>query len=128
MAKIKGIYTVMITPFKESGEVDYKGLRANSEWLIGQGINGLLPLGSTGEFAAMEDDEKQKVAETVIDAACGRVPVVVGTTAETTEKAIKYTGQAKEIGATGVMILPYVLLQAEPGRDVRPLYAHRRCC
>lgn len=106
MAKIKGIYAVMVTPFNESGEVDYKGLRANSEWLIGQGIDGLLPLGSTGEFAALEDDDKRKIAETVIDAARGRVPVVVGATAETTEKAIEYTRKAKDIGAAGVMILP----------------------
>lgn len=100
------MYVVMVTPFKQNGDVDYAGLKSNVDWYIEEGIHGLLPLGSTGEFASLEDDEKKKVAETVMSAANGRVPVVIGATAETTEKAIEYTRFAKEIGAAGVMTLP----------------------
>lgn len=97
---------VSVTPFKQNGEVDYEGLRANVDWYIEQGVHGVLPLGSTGEFASLEDDEKKRVAETVVDQVNGRVPTIIGATAETTEKAIEYTKHAKEIGAAGVMILP----------------------
>ncbi|MCR4398181.1 MAG: 4-hydroxy-tetrahydrodipicolinate synthase [Firmicutes bacterium] len=106
MPAIEGVYTVMVTPFKRNGDVDYEGLKKNVEWQISRGIHGLLPLGSTGEFAGMEDDEKKQVAELVVQTANGRVPVAVGTTAETTEKTIALTRHAKEIGAVGVMILP----------------------
>ncbi|MGE5485063.1 MAG: 4-hydroxy-tetrahydrodipicolinate synthase [Ignavibacteriales bacterium] len=106
MADLKGVHVVSVTPFKQNGEVDYEGLRANVDWYIEQGVHGVLPLGSTGEFASLEDDEKKRVAETVVDQVNGRVPTIIGATAETTEKAIEYTKHAKEIGAAGVMILP----------------------
>ncbi len=106
MGRLYGVMTVMITPLKCDGSVDYEGFRKNIDWQIGQGIHGLIALGSTGEFAALEDDEKKSIAEFVMKAAGGRVPVIIGTTAETTEKTIQYTRHAKSIGADGVMILP----------------------
>ncbi|HHY37438.1 MAG TPA: 4-hydroxy-tetrahydrodipicolinate synthase [Clostridia bacterium] len=106
MQELRGVYVVSVTPMKENGEVDYEGIRHNVDWWISEGVHGLMPLGSTGEFASLEEDERKKIAETVMDAAAGRVPVVVGTTAETTKKTIEYTRHAKEIGAAGVLILP----------------------
>jgi len=106
MQKLQGVYVVMVTPFRADGEVDYEGIRKNVEWWISEGVHGIIPLGSTGEFASMEDHEKRKVAETVVETVGGRVPVVVGATAETTEKAIEYCRHAKEINAAGVMVLP----------------------
>jgi len=67
MAKrFRGTYTVMITPYDEDGRVDAAALRDFTEWQIAQGIHGLIPLGSTGEFLSLSDDEKVEVAETVI--------------------------------------------------------------
>jgi len=106
MQELRGVYVVCVTPMKENGEVDYEGIRHDVDWWISEGVHGLMPLGSTGEFASLEEDERKKIAETVMDAAAGRVPVVVGTTAETTQKTIEYTRHAKEIGAAGVLILP----------------------
>lgn len=106
MGKLQGVMTVMVTPLKSDGSVNYEGLKKNIDWQVDQGIHGLITLGSTGEFAALEDDEKKSVAEFVMKAAGGRVPVIIGTTAETTEKTIRYTKHAKAIGASGVMILP----------------------
>ncbi|MGE5485524.1 MAG: 4-hydroxy-tetrahydrodipicolinate synthase [Ignavibacteriales bacterium] len=106
MSSLKGVYVVSVTPFKANGEVDYEGLKSNIDWYIEEGIHGVLPLGSTGEFAALGEDERNKVAETVMAQVNGRVPVVIGATAETTEKAIEYARCAKEIGAAGVMTLP----------------------
>jgi len=102
----KGVYTVLVTPFESDGEVDYEGLRRNVQWQISQGVHGLVANGSTGEFCSMEDYEKEKVAATVIETSAGRVPVVIGASAEATQKAIFYAKNAKKLGADGVMILP----------------------
>ena len=71
MKTFRGTYTVMITPFTPAGEVDAEALRDFVDWQIGQGIHGLIPLGSTGEFLSLDDDEKILVAETVIAQAAG---------------------------------------------------------
>ena len=106
MGRLSGVMTVMITPLKSDGTVDYEGFQKNIDWQIAQGIHGLIALGSTGEFAALEDDDKKGIAEFVMKAVGGRVPVIIGTTAETTEKTIQYSRHAKAIGASGVMVLP----------------------
>ena len=106
MGKLTGVYVVLVTPFTKDGDVDYDGLRKNVRWLAGQGVHGVIPLGSTGEFASLDDDQKQRVTQTVIAAAGRKIPVVVGSSAETTEKAIHYVNQAKELGAAGALVLP----------------------
>lgn len=106
MTNIRGVYVVLVTPFLADRRVDHAGLRRNVEWLVGQGVHGLIPLGSTGEFASLEDQDKLKIVDTVMAAAGGKVPVVVGTTAETTEKAIQNTVQARQAGAAGALVLP----------------------
>ncbi|MGC8590528.1 dihydrodipicolinate synthase family protein, partial [Athalassotoga sp.] len=102
----RGVYTVLVTPFNSAGEVDYEGLQKNVEWQIQEGIHGLVVNGSTGEFASLEDYEREKSMVTVLDAVAGRVPVIVGVSAEATEKAIYYAKSAKKMGAQGVLVLP----------------------
>lgn len=106
MKNFNGIMTVLITPFDKNDEVDYKGLESNIEWLLEQGVHSLLTLGSTGEYASLEDEERYKVAECVVKAARGRVPVLVGTTCETQKRAIRFSKHAESIGASGVMLTP----------------------
>jgi len=106
MGKLRGVYVVLVTPFTTDGEVDYDGMSKNVKWLAGQGVHGVIPLGSTGEFASLNDEQKRKVTQTVIDTVAGRIPVVVGASAETTEKTIEYVAQAKELGAAGALVLP----------------------
>jgi len=106
-AGFRGSYTVMITPFTEDGSaIDEAGLRRFVDWQIEEGTHGLIPLGSTGEFLSQTDDERNRVAEIVIDAAAGRVPVLVGTAAEWTDACIRYSREAEALGADGVMIVP----------------------
>jgi len=102
----RGTYTVMITPFDAEGGVDLAATADFTEWQIAEGIHGLVPLGSTGEFLSLTDDEKAAVAETVIRKAAGRVPVLIGTGAESTDDVIRYSRQAEQLGADGVMIIP----------------------
>jgi 4-hydroxy-tetrahydrodipicolinate synthase len=106
MKTFRGAYTVMITPFTPAGEVDVAALRAFVDWQIVQGIHGLIPLGSTGEFLSLDDDEKVLVAETVIAQAAGRVPVLIGTGAEDTREVVRLSRRAEKMGADGVMIIP----------------------
>src|SRR5437868_3144287 len=106
MAQFPGIYVALITPFTESGEVDYLRLREHVDWLISNGIHGLVPTGSCGEYAALSDQERAQVVETIIKTTAGRVPVVVGTAAPSTAKALGWVKHAQELGAAGIMALP----------------------
>jgi 4-hydroxy-tetrahydrodipicolinate synthase len=106
MKSFRGTYTVMITPSTVAGEVDVAALRAFVDWQIREGIHGLIPLGSTGEFLSLDDDEKVLVAETVIAQAAGRVPVLIGTGAEDTREVVRQSRRAERLGADGVMIIP----------------------
>jgi len=102
----RGTYTVMITPYDEAGVVDARALAAFTDWQIREGVHGLIPLGSTGEFLSLSREEKTLVAETVIRAAAGRVPVLIGTGAEDTREVARASREAEQLGADGVMIIP----------------------
>lgn len=106
MAALRGTFTVMITPFDADGQLDLPATVDFVNWQIAEGIHGLVPLGSTGEFLSMTDAERQALAETVIETATGRIPVVVGTGAESTDDVIRYSREAEAMGADGVMIIP----------------------
>lgn len=105
----RGSHTVLATPFTADGSsVDVDALRRLVDWQIESGSHGLIPLGSTGEFLSVSDAERTQVVETVVEAADGRVPVLIGTADEWTDKAIRYSLEAQAIGADGMMIIsPY---------------------
>ncbi len=122
MTGFRGTYTVMVTPFDAAGAVDVPTLRRFVEWQIAQGIHGLIPLGSTGEFLSLSEDEHVLLAETVIRQAAGRVPVLVGTGAEDTRDVVRRSRRAEALGADGVMIIPP--FYCTPTED--ELFAHYR--
>lgn len=96
-----------ITPFTGDGRRVEEGvLREFVDWQIEQGVAGLIPLGSTGEFLSLTDPERRQVAKTVIVQARRRVPVVVGTGAESATDVIRYSLEAQELGADAVMVIP----------------------
>jgi len=102
----RGVFPAMITPMTESEELDLSKLEALVEYLIGAGVQGLIPLGSTGEFYALTSQERQKVLETVVRAAAGRVPVVAGVNAAATREVVQYAREAEALGAAGVLVAP----------------------
>lgn len=106
MTEFHGTYTVMVTPFSDDGSVNVAALRAFVDWQIAEGIHGLIPLGSTGEFLSLSDDEKELVAATVIEQAARRVPVLIGTGSEDTREVVRLSRRAEAMGADGVMIIP----------------------
>ena len=105
-ARFRGTYTVMITPFDAAGAVDLATLADFTEWQIAEGIHGLIPLGSTGEFLSLTEKERYAVARTVVETAAGRVPVLIGTGAEWTDTVVRDSLAAERMGAGGVMIIP----------------------
>ena len=106
MGRFEGVYVAIVTPFTSDYEVDYKRLTDLCDWLIQEGVNGLVPSGSLGEYATMTGEERAKVIHTVIAAAKGRVPVVVGSAAPSTRQAVEWVQFSKDAGAAGVMALP----------------------
>lgn len=106
MAKFEGVYVAVITPFKDSYEVDYNALVEHVDWMIQEGVHGVIPAGSVGEYASLTPEERAKVVETVVEAAGGRVPVIVGTGAPSTVQAVGWAQHAKDVGAAGIMALP----------------------
>ena len=107
MAEFCGSYTVMVTPFREDGRgIDEAATRRFVDWQIREGVPGLIPLGSTGEFLSVADDERTRLIEVLVDQARGRIPVVAGTAAEWTDVAVRYSREAERLGADGVMVVP----------------------
>jgi 4-hydroxy-tetrahydrodipicolinate synthase len=104
--KFRGVYSVTVTPFDADGALDLPALRRYIDWQVREGIHGLIPLGSTGEFLSMSDEERTAVVETVVATVARRVPVLIGAGAERTEDAIRYAREAEALGADGVMIIP----------------------
>lgn len=102
----RGSFTVMATPFAADGAVDLDALRRVVDWQVRQGSGGIIPLGSTGEFLSVTDDERADIVRASVDAADGRVPVLIGTADEWTDRAVKHSRQAEALGADGVMVIP----------------------
>lgn len=107
--KLEGAFTAIVTPFLPGGtEVDWAQLEANVEFQIENGINGLVPVGTTGECPTLSHEEHDKVIETVIRKAAKRVPVIAGTGSNSTQEAVRLTQKAKEAGADAALIVnPY---------------------
>ncbi|WP_119066348.1 dihydrodipicolinate synthase family protein [Aggregatilinea lenta] len=101
----RGIIPAMLTAYTADGDVDVDATKAFAEWLIGKGVHGLSPTGSTGEGAAMTDDERLVVIKATIEQAAGRVPVYAGIIHYSTKLAIKLATSAMDAGADGVMVL-----------------------
>jgi 4-hydroxy-tetrahydrodipicolinate synthase len=105
--EFKGAITALVTPFK-NGEVDEERYRAHVEWQIEQGINGIVPCGTTGESATLSHAEHKKVISICVDQAKGRVPVIAGAGSNNTREAIELTRYAKEAKAdAALLITPY---------------------
>src|SRR6185503_15284430 len=89
--KLEGVYSVLPTPFQANGDVDEASLRRVVDMFIAAGVSGVTALGVTGEVARLEDRERARVLEIVVDQVKGRIGVVAGTTADGTRTCIGYS-------------------------------------
>ena len=102
-----GAFTALVTPYKNNG-IDEEAYRALIEWQLEQGIDGLVPCGTTGESATLSHEEHKKVISICVDQVKGRVPVIAGAGSNCTSEAVDLTRYAKEAGADAALhITPY---------------------
>ena len=76
--KLEGVYTALVTPFTDDGKVDEKALRRLVDFQIEGGVQGLVPVGTTGESPTLDGEECRRVIQVVVEQARGRVPVIAG--------------------------------------------------
>ena len=115
-----GTYTALVTPFNRDGSVDYGKLRALVEWQIAEGVDGVVPVGTTGESPTLEYDEHHRVIGEVAQAAAGRIKVIAGTGANSTAEALMLTREALAQGVDGTLqVCPYYNKPSQEG-----LYRH----
>jgi len=99
----KGCGTALVTPFDDRGRIDFGALERLVEWQIQQGIDFLVPCGTTGESATLSGDERKAVTAAVVQKAGGRVPVVAGAGGNHTAKAVFWARDAEAAGADGIL-------------------------
>src|SRR5690554_5315920 len=105
---LSGIYPAMITPYAADGSIDEAGLREMADFLISKGVHGLHPCGTTGEAPLLSIDERKLVAETVIAAASGRVPVIIQVGHMYASVAADLARHAAAVGAAAFSVVtPY---------------------
>ena len=114
-----GSLVALVTPFK-NGQVDFDSLKKLIAFQIESGIDGIVPVGTTGECPTLTHDEHQQVIETVVKEVAHRVPVIAGAGSNSTAEAIQLTRFAKKIGADATLqVNPYYNKPTQEG-----LYQH----
>jgi 4-hydroxy-tetrahydrodipicolinate synthase len=122
VANLKGCGTAIVTPFREDGSIDEEALSRFVEFQVSEGIDFLVPCGTTGESATLSDDEKRRVIEIVLQAAQGRVHTVAGAGGNDTSHVIKLAREYERLGARALLsVSPYYNKPTQGG-----LYAHFR--
>lgn len=102
-----GSLVALVTPFR-NGKVDYKTLDELIDFQLESGIDGIVPVGTTGESPTLTHDENKKVIERVVKAVDGMVPVIAGTGSNSTAEAIDLTAFARKVGAdASLQVTPY---------------------
>jgi 4-hydroxy-tetrahydrodipicolinate synthase len=112
----QGAYTAIVTPFNRDGAVDYGKLRALIEEQLVARMDGLVPVGTTGESPTLDYDEHLKVITTCIETARKRCKIIAGTGANSTREALELTRHAQEAGAdASLQVTPYYNRPSQTG-------------
>jgi 4-hydroxy-tetrahydrodipicolinate synthase len=120
MTAVQGCGTALVTPFTDAGAVDLPALRALVDWQVAEGIDFLVPCGSTGEAATMDERERERVVASVVEVAAGRVPVMAGATSNDTARAVAEARRMCRLGVDYILsATPYYNKPTQEG-----LYRH----
>jgi len=108
MTNFGGAFTAIVTPMTESGEIDYEGFRRLVQFQIAEGIDGIVPMGTTGENPTLDEAEEDKLIEIAVKEAAGKIKVIVGAGSNCTKHMVKYVERAKKMGADAALVVtPY---------------------
>lgn len=119
---LRGLGTALVTPFLADGSLDRKTLESFVNWQIEEGVNFLIPCGTTGESPTLTHDEHLAVVEITVRTAAGRVPVVAGAGGNDTRKIISLIAELKKLGVDGILsVSPYYNKPTQEG-----IYQHYR--
>lgn len=119
---LRGSIVALVTPMHADGAVDWERLRKLVDWHVSQGTDAIVAVGTTGESATLGFEEHDLVVREVISAAAGRLPVIAGTGANSTEEAIRLTRDAHRDGADAcLLVTPYYNKPTQQG-----LYLHHK--
>jgi len=122
LTEFRGVYPAMTTPFHEDGSIDFETLRADARRLADAGVDGLVPVGSTGESATLSHDEHVEVVEAVIDAVDDDVPVIAGSGSNNTREALELSRRSADAGADALLLISPYYNKPEP----EGMYEHYR--
>lgn len=105
---LHGTFTALVTPFNADGSVDYGAFRSLVEWQVESGVEGVVPVGTSGESPTLDVKEHLKVVEAAVEAVAGRAKVIAGTGANCTAEAIALTREVKDAGVdASLQVTPY---------------------
>jgi 4-hydroxy-tetrahydrodipicolinate synthase len=116
--KLEGVLPAVVTPFDKHEEFNEPAFRSLVDWLIEQGITGIVPCGTTGEFSLMTQAERAKVIEVCVDQVNGRVPVIAGTGDTATKLVIDATRHALDVGADATIIVNPYYMKPKGGKGI----------
>ena len=120
-SKLKGIITAMVTPFRNDESLDARAAGTMAEWLLAHGVHGIFIAGTNGEFHLMDDDEKERLTHSVVQAVNGRVPVIAGAGCCGTAHTIELGKRLVAAGADYLSVVtPYYLVPNQ--NDLRAHY------
>jgi 4-hydroxy-tetrahydrodipicolinate synthase len=105
MADFHGVFPYLVSPVDGDGRVRDRVLGRLCEDLIASGVHGLTPLGSTGEFAYLNNTQRSDIVQATIEAARGRVPVVAGVASTSTSDAVAQAKSYQRLGADGILAI-----------------------
>jgi hypothetical protein len=124
MSTFSGVITALVTPFRRRRST--RALRRRADDQIANGIDGLVPVGTTGESPTLSFEEHVRVIKVVVETAKKRVPVIAGTGSNSTREAIELSQAAKESGADGLLLVTPYYNKPGQGSPLPPLQGHRR--
>jgi len=102
----EGIIPAITTPFDAAGQIDVPALKENLEKLLDAGVNGFVATGTMGEAGGLTREERRTIVTAAVEAAAGRVPVIVGVSSGSAAQSLVYAADAKAAGADAIMCLP----------------------
>jgi len=114
----RGVFPAVTTQFHADQSLDLAATAKHLDWLVREGVHGVIVLGTVGENCSLEYREKLDVLRAAVDGVAGRVPVLTGVAECTTALACRYAAEAKKAGADGLMVLPGMVYKSDPRETV----------